>query len=225
MATSRLQKIIGQILFAIIIGVIAYFIFLRLRPKSENQKILEGAYKSFNEWKKDDYLKDAALNSAMLVYLIDSTSKEAKDCKNWVLQQGLSIDSLIKADSIKTANAPKLNKEQMDSLGKAANNYLLYHGTPGNSDEAFDKIHIAFEGMPETGKVRPLLEAVMNRYKIVINNDNVLKVANVLVALKNDSKVGVTEMEILKHIYQTGSTSIDYSTQAAISAGLLEQYK
>lgn len=79
--------------------------------------------------------------------------------------------------------------------------------------------------MPDIDKVKPLLETTMTRYNIVINNDNVLKCANVLVVLKNDSKVGVIEMDILKHIYQTGSSSGDYATQAAISATYLEQTK
>jgi hypothetical protein len=225
MADNKPKNILGQIFFAVIISVITYFVFQQFKPQSESQKMLDEAYTSFKKFKDASHMKDATINAATLVYQLDPSSKEAKECKEWAIQQGTTIDNLIKEDSIKRTNAPKYTQQEMDSISKAANNYLLYHGIAGNADEAFEKIHIAFGGMPDIEKVKPLLEAVMNRYKIVINNDNVLKVANVLVALKNESKVGVTEMEILKHIYQNGLTGVDYPTQAGLSAGLLEQYK
>lgn len=113
----------------------------------------------------------------------------------------------------------------MQDIDDRYNSNSLHDGIAGNANDAYEKIHIAFEGMPEIDKVKPLLETTMSRYNIIINNENVLKCANVLVALKNDSKVGVTEMDILKHMYQKGSSNVDYATQAAISATHLEQTK
>ena len=68
--------------------------------------------------------------------------------------------------------------------------------------DPYEVIHIAFEGFPDKEDVQPMLEAVMKRYNMTVTNDNIIKVGNMLVTLRQDSKVGVTEMEILKHIYQ-----------------------
>lgn len=46
-----------------------------------------------------------------------------------------------------------------------------------------------------------------------------------LVALRKESAVGVTEMEILKHMYQNGDASKDIKMQAAESMLILEQTK
>lgn len=91
--------------------------------------------------------------------------------------------------------------------------------------DPYEVIHIAFEGFPDKEVVQPMLEEVMKRYNMAITNDNILKVGNMLIVLQKESKVGVTEMEILKHIYQKGSSSITLPEQAAISSLLLEQSK
>lgn len=91
--------------------------------------------------------------------------------------------------------------------------------------DPYEVIHIAFEGFPDKEEVQPMLEAVMRRYDMPVTNDNILKVGNMLVVLRKESKVGVTEMEILKHIYQKGSSSITLPEQAGISSVLLEQSK
>lgn len=90
--------------------------------------------------------------------------------------------------------------------------------------DPYEVIHTAFEGFPDIGKVKPMLEAVMKYTNVPITNDRVLKSANVLVAFKNDSKVGVTEMEILKDMYQNRRDK-DYVTSAAMSAVFLETTK
>lgn len=91
--------------------------------------------------------------------------------------------------------------------------------------DPYQVIETTFDGNPEKEKVQPMLEAVMERYKMSVTNDNILRVSNMLFVLKKESKVGVTEMEILKHIYQKGSSAIDLPTQAALSSSYLEQTK
>lgn len=91
--------------------------------------------------------------------------------------------------------------------------------------DPYEVIHIAFEGFPDKEDVQPMLEVVMKRYDMTVTNDNIIKVGNMLVTLRQDSKVGVTEMEILKHIYQKGSSSLTLPEQAGISSVLLEQSK
>lgn len=189
---------------------------------SANQDIvydLQSGYKAFIE---DTLNHNDSLAQEQALYLArtygdDGIIKYALGIKPWLKNKGIDYDSVYKK------GIQDLNEQ--DSLKKQSAENSLHNGIGGNADDAYGKIHIAFEGMPDTEKVKPLLEAVMNRYNIVINNDNVLRCANVLVVLKKDSKVGVTEMDILKHMYQSGSSSVDYATQAAISATYLEQTK
>jgi len=91
--------------------------------------------------------------------------------------------------------------------------------------DPYEVIHIAFEGFPDKEEVQPIMEAVIKRYNMTITNDNILKVGNMLVVLKKESKVGVTEMDILKHIYQKGSASVTLPEQAGISSTILEVTK
>jgi hypothetical protein len=91
--------------------------------------------------------------------------------------------------------------------------------------DPYEIMHIAFEGSPEVDKIKPLIEAVMNNYQLPLTNENKLKVGSMLVSLRKASAVGVTEMEILKHIYQHGSNKISLPDQAGISATLLETSK
>ena len=83
-------------------------------------------------------------------------------------------------------------------------------------------MHIAFEGYPEVSEIKPMLEAVMDNYSFPKTDDTRLKVGNMLVVLRKASAVGVTEMQILKHIYQHGSNKISLPDQAGLSATLLE---
>lgn len=96
--------------------------------------------------------------------------------------------------------------------------------SPSDKD-AYEVIEGVFEGSPSKSQVQPMIEAVMNRYGMTITNEHTMNVANMLFVLKKESKVGVTEMEILKHIYQHGSSSVTLPEQAAISSVYLEQNK
>lgn len=91
--------------------------------------------------------------------------------------------------------------------------------------DAYEIMEGVFIGEPEKEKVQPLIETVMQRYGMTINNENLTRVANMLFALRKESKVGVTEMDILKHIYQKGSAAISLPDQAGLSATTLELTK
>jgi hypothetical protein len=190
--------------------------------QSSNQEItydLEGGYKAFME---DTTSNNDSLAKEQALYLVENYGEDgitqlAPGIKPWLKTKGMDYDSIHK----KVIQ----DREDFDKRRKETEANSLHNGISGNADDAYEKIHVAFEGMPDIDKVKPMLEAVMTRYNIVINNDNVLKCANVLVTLKNDSKIGVTEMDILKHMYQRGSASVDYPTQAAISSQYLEETK
>lgn len=89
----------------------------------------------------------------------------------------------------------------------------------------YEKIEIVFDGHPTKEEIQPMLESVLDKYHLNVNDENILKLGDVLLTLKKSSKLGVTEMEILKHMYQHGSNGVELYQQAAISATYLETTK
>ncbi len=94
-----------------------------------------------------------------------------------------------------------------------------------NEKDPYEMMQVAFEGSPEISKIKPMLEAVLEKYDLPKTDEYRLKVGSMLVSLRKASAVGVTEMEILKHIYQKGSNKISLPDQAGLSATLLETSK
>jgi uncharacterized protein YpuA (DUF1002 family) len=90
---------------------------------------------------------------------------------------------------------------------------------------AYEMMEVAFENYPSKNDIQPMMESVMTRYELEINENNLQKVASMLVSLRKASKVGVTEMELLKHMYQNGSDKISLPDQAGLSATILETTK
>lgn len=105
-----------------------------------------------------------------------------------------------------------------DNLGNSEYNTL-------SKEDPYQILHISFKGMPEKEAIQPILEAVLIRYRMPVSNDNILKTGNMLIVLSKESKVGVTEMELLKHIYQHGSGNITLGEQGGLSSVILEQMK
>lgn len=91
--------------------------------------------------------------------------------------------------------------------------------------DPYEIMHIAFEGSPEIDEIKSLLEVVMDNFSFPKTDENRLKLANGLVVLRKASTVGVTEMDILKHIYQHGTNKISLAEQLGLSATILETSK
>lgn len=109
-----------------------------------------------------------------------------------------------------------------DSNTASSDNRNYSNTSVVSEKDPYEMMHIAFEGSPEISTIKPMIESIMDRYNMSKTNDNILKVGNMLVSLRQSSAVGVTEMELLKHIYQHGSDQITLGEQAGISATLLE---
>jgi len=103
--------------------------------------------------------------------------------------------------------------------------FFSYCSIAQSNRDAYEVMETVFEGRPEKKIVQPLMEAVLRRYYVQITNENVMKAANTLYVLKKESKVGVTEMEILRHMYQKGIKGRTFDVQAAYSYTYLEENK
>jgi len=97
--------------------------------------------------------------------------------------------------------------------------------TGKSSDEAYNMLHVVFEGEPDINVIKKLMKAVLDKYGLEENYEILNRTGSALLTLRQSSAVGVTEMEILKHMYQLGDAKKTFPNQAAISATILEQYK
>ena len=123
----------------------------------------------------------------------------------------------ITADTTITATPP------MDSIvtdaGSSLGNYpISSEPTMGT----YDTIANAFKGKPKPENVKQLMDTVLKQCNMEVTRDNVTHFANELVMKRKDSKVGVTEMDILKEMYQNAS-SADLTTRLGTAANKLEQ--
>lgn len=91
--------------------------------------------------------------------------------------------------------------------------------------DPYEMMSAVFVGKPKKSAIQPMLEDVMKRYKLEVNRENLIRVASVLLDMRKASKIGVTEMEILKHMYQRGAKNTNFPNQAAVSATYLEIVK
>lgn len=94
--------------------------------------------------------------------------------------------------------------------------------TGKSSEEAYEMLHVVFKGQPELASIRKLMHPVMTMYNMEENYENLNRCGSALLAMRKSSAVGVTEMEILKHMYQYGSNHLTFAEQVALSATILE---
>lgn len=124
-----------------------------------------------------------------------------------------------------TNSNQKFQTNNYDSIARVNDSLrAIYHDNLAQEDPYYT-MSIAFEGYPEEEEIKSLMEAVLKKYKIEQTNKNRLAIGSVLVTLRKESVIGVTEMDILKHIYQKGSPSLSIQDQAALSFTILESSK
>jgi len=95
--------------------------------------------------------------------------------------------------------------------------------TGKSADEAYEMLHVVFEGNPDKEALKRSMSAVMAKYGIDENYENLNRCGSALLSMSKSSAIGVTEMQILKHMYQQGDAAQSFPNQVAISAVLLEQ--
>jgi len=144
---------------------------------------------------------------ALLVFLVSCSSNTSSD------------NSASNTKPISSSISPSTNSS-------ASNNLPSENLRSSVTDkDPYEVMHVAFEGSPSISKIKPMIEAIMERYNMPKTNDNILKVGNMLVSMRQSSTVGLTEMELLKHIYVHGSDQVTLAQQAGISATLIETSK
>jgi len=97
--------------------------------------------------------------------------------------------------------------------------------TGRSADEAFEMLPVVFEGNPSLESVKKLLSGVMDKYHLEVSYENINRCGSAVLSLREASAMGVTEMEVLKHMYQEGDESLSFPNQAGVSATILEAYR
>lgn len=119
-------------------------------------------------------------------------------------------------------NESSMDSSQSGTMNSDASSIV---NTGKSSAETYDMLHVVFEGKPEPEAIKKLMSAVMAKYNIEENYENLNRCGSALLSMKNSSAISITEMEILKDMYQNGDASQSFPSQAAISATILEQTK
>jgi len=115
------------------------------------------------------------------------------------------------------------------TLGLLFSIILTNCGSPSNEIEkeatAYETMELLFEGYPATSEIQPMLETVMTRFDVEITEENLKIYGGELYSRRKKSLVGVTEMEILKDVYQKGYTENTLEGEILLSYLYLESTK
>jgi hypothetical protein len=108
-----------------------------------------------------------------------------------------------------------------DSL--AVENTIASGSTGSEANNPYHMMHVVFKGSPEQDQIQALVESIMDMYKMPKTDETALKIGNVATTLSKKSATGFTEMELLKHVYQQGSSLLTFADQAAQSSVVLDK--
>lgn len=89
-------------------------------------------------------------------------------------------------------------------------------------DDVYSQVELAFIGNPPKSATQPVLEAVLEKSDLPITDENISKTASCLVALRKESKRGVTEMQIADRMLSYGKSEMSLPERAGIAFTILE---
>ncbi len=89
--------------------------------------------------------------------------------------------------------------------------------------DPYEMMHEVFLGSPSISQIKPLVEGILDKYDLPKNDEFRLKIGSMVLGLRKASLKGISEIQILKHIFNYGSTKISLPDQAGLSAVILEK--
>ena len=99
----------------------------------------------------------------------------------------------------------------------------LLISAPASALTALEKMEIAFVGRPSKAVLEPLLYQALSNFGMGVNEANYMQIGDILVALRKDSKKGVTELTLLRCLAGMRGSRLRLEDGAAICATLAEQ--
>jgi|SRR5690606_28288400 len=137
--------------------------------------------------------------------------------KKWIIIGAAILIGIVLLD--------KWSKSNNDYAAKNRDTYSSYNNSSdrntayGRSDvvPAYVKMSTVFVGTPSQNKIKSILEPVMTLHNMDINEDNLTRCADVLVALRKSSDGKITEMEILDYMYRSKIDRLPFADHAALA--------
>ncbi|MEE1884381.1 hypothetical protein [Pedobacter flavus] len=103
------------------------------------------------------------------------------------------------------------------------NNQTVNEFKMESAADGYHLLHVAFQNEPEAESIKKFVDPILKRHGHDIDFDNINRLGSMMIGIRKRSAVGVTEMDVLKHMYQNGSSNNTLIEQAAISAFYLEK--
>lgn len=139
--------------------------------------------------------------------------------KKWIVIAIAIIVGIIVLDQWSKSNSNNIvkNRDAYSSSSKrlASSSY----GDAESKDyvPAYVKMATVFIGAPSQEQIKSVLEPVMRLHDMDINEGNLTKCADVLVALRKSSEGKITEMEILDYMYRSKISQVTFADHAALA--------
>lgn len=92
-------------------------------------------------------------------------------------------------------------------------------------DSIYLSMHETFVGKPDTAIIKPLVKRLLAKYGSELFDDDPAMLGQMTTEFRKMSVVGVTEMDILKHIYQHGDRCEPLDKNIVMSYMRLEKRK
>ena len=89
--------------------------------------------------------------------------------------------------------------------------------------DPYTLMSVEFEGLPRTNEIKPLIRMIFTKFKLPETHETLSNFGQILILLKRSQRV--SEMNIMKHINESGDSTLELKKQAAISAVYLANYK
>lgn len=87
---------------------------------------------------------------------------------------------------------------------------------------AYEQFHVVFKGEPEVQDIQKLMDAILDQYQMEKTELNKHKFGSALLKMQQTSPTGVSEMQIMKYMYQNSDASTPLPTAIGKAAYILE---
>ena len=94
-----------------------------------------------------------------------------------------------------------------------------------DSVPVYEQFQTVFKGNPRAEEIQKLMDAIIEQYGMENTDKLKNQIASALLGMSNDSAVGVTEMDIMKYMYQNPQLAKPLPTAIAEAAFILEKIK
>jgi len=139
--------------------------------------------------------------------------------KKWIVIAIAIIVAIVLLDQWSKSNSNDVakNRHTYSSSSKRLVSSSYGDAKSKNYVPAYVKMATVFIGSPSQSRIKSVLEPVMESHNMDVDEDNLLKCANVLVALRKSSEGKVTEMEILDYMRRSKINQVTFAEHAALA--------